>query len=70
MTGTEWSVHSDIRLKTAYGRKIPRVESQLKWSKVINGLHPPRGTTNDEWIQCESPFRNVRNFFFLVNYFV
>lgn len=61
MEGTEWFVKGDIRLRTEYGRKIPRVESRLEWQIVTLGKRPENGMTNDEWIRCEPFFRNVRS---------
>ncbi len=58
MVGTEWYVQGDMRLRTEYHRKIPRIESRLKWQQVAAGLHPPRGTTYDKWISCANYFQN------------
>lgn len=34
MTGTEWALHGDPRLRGAYHQKIPKVESKVKWDSV------------------------------------
>lgn len=57
--GTEWFVKGDVRLKTEYKQKIPRVYSKLEWSEVQTGIRPPLGMTHDDWISCEKFFRNV-----------
>ncbi len=63
MAGTTWKVKGDIRLRNEIHRKIPRVYSQADWYEVTEGSHPPRGVTNDEWISCESFFRNVSDLY-------
>ena len=59
MVGTDWYVQGDIRLRTQYHRKVPRIESHLKWTLVQSGIHPPPGTTYDSWISCAPYFTNV-----------
>jgi hypothetical protein len=46
--GTEWIVDADIRLKTSFHQKEPRVKSTMEWIKVTNGELPPpsNGTLN------------------------
>eukprot|EP01039_Chlorochromonas_danica_P008280 gene8280-9129_t len=56
--GTEWYVKGDVRLKTKYHQKVPRVYSKLQWEQVSAGLRPSLGTTQDDWISCEAFFRN------------
>jgi hypothetical protein len=51
-------VKGDIRLKTEYKQKIPRIYSKLTWHQSSAGIRPPLGWTNDDWISCESFFRN------------
>jgi hypothetical protein len=60
MTGVTWSVEADIRLKSKYGRKLPITTSQLTWTEVTEGLHPPKGLTNDQWIACQPFFQNLQ----------
>jgi hypothetical protein len=63
MTGTDWFVKGNMRLKHKFKRKVPQVLSKLQWLQMTPGLHPPVGVTNDEWIQCEAYFRNVSPLF-------
>lgn len=58
-TGTTWRVAGDIRLRTPYHRKIPRIASQLTWQQITSGQHPPRDKTYAEWIACQPYFKNV-----------
>ena len=58
MAGTEWSTKGDPRLRSHH-QKLPKVTSQLKWQQMTSGLHPPPGTTNDEWIKCQAFFMNL-----------
>lgn len=61
MTGTEWFLKGDPRLRGPYHQKIPKVESRVKWDSVQQGLRPPRGMTFEEWTKCEPFFRNLNN---------
>lgn len=60
MSGTEWGVRGDSRLRTLYKQKIPTVRSALRWQVVTVGLLPPLRTTYDDWIICEE-FFNIDN---------
>lgn len=58
MSGTEWLTKGDPRLRSHH-QKIPRVTSQLKWTQMTGGLHPPPGTTYDKWLKCQPFFQNL-----------
>lgn len=58
MTTIEWYVKGDEQLRTPHKQKIPRVYSKLVWHQVTQGIRPPLGMTNDDWISCETYFRN------------
>lgn len=62
MAEVTWSVRADVRLKSEYGRKIPVTTSELTWEEVTQGLHPPKGVSNGQWIACQPFFQNVSPF--------
>lgn len=56
MKGTEWQVGGDYSLRDdLYGRKIPKVKSQMEWELIKGGIYPPSGMSYEDWILCE-PF--------------
>jgi len=59
MTGIQWSTRGDSRLRGPYRQKIPKVRSGLSWTQKSTGLHPPPGTTYQDWISCEAYFKNT-----------
>jgi hypothetical protein len=59
MSGTEWYVKGDIRLRGKYHQKIPKTESLMAWTQVTGGNQPPPDLTYDEWIVCEPFFNNA-----------
>lgn len=61
MTGTEWLVGGNYGLRERlYGRKIPKVQSQMRWTLVTPGLYPLPGIPYDHWIICEPYFRGAK----------
>ena len=61
MGGTEWLVAGNYELRERYyGRKIPKVQSQLRWERVTQGVIPPPEMTYDSWIICEPYFQGEK----------
>ena len=58
-TGTEWEVLPDVRLKTSFHQKIPRIKSTMEWSLVTNGALPPPSMTPPHLLRNNHSFTNI-----------
>jgi hypothetical protein len=55
-SGTEWMMRGNMRIRTDYRQKAPKVTSEIKWTLRNPGLAPPVGVTYDNWIICQQYF--------------
>lgn len=62
MKGTDWVMKGDMRIRTKYRQKTPRVVSRIQWEQVGSPKAPPPGVTYDDWIICQAYFASGGRF--------